>query len=317
MVLGLLTALFWGGSDFLIRLLERRIPLRSALLWTQGSASVAMLGVSLASGHLPYAGLDPSILPMLVVTAAASAVGLGLIFFAFQNGRVAVVAPLTGSYAIVATLIGLLTGTEALSAPLLGSILLISLGALLVMMHDEEGHGHRPGVGATAALASALVSGIAIWLTVAFLLPKVAVTDILLTNFALLALAALLWGAPKAIRRPADGATSLLLAGIAIGTVAGYGAYNTGLSRNGIAVVSVLSTLSSAITVFLGAVVAKEKVGRVQRLGIAIIVLGLPLLAAVREIGVPPQWNQTLGSTYRPTPLSRSIATGARPPAIG
>jgi drug/metabolite transporter (DMT)-like permease len=299
MMLGLLTALFWGGADFLIRLLGARISLRSSLVWTQGIAAATMLCASLVNGHVPYAGLDPSALPMLATAAVASAAGLGLVFLAFQNGRVAVVAPLTGSYAIVATLIGLVTGTEALSIPLLAAILFISLGASLVMFHDEEGSGRRPGIGATAALGSALASGIAIWLTVTFLLPRVAVTDILLTNFTLLALAALFWGRWPGIGLPADGATWLLIGGIAIGTVAGYGAYNVGLSRNGIAVVSVLSTLSSAVTVFLAATIAKEKVGRAQRLGIAIIILGLPLLATLREIAsrsASYQWNQTLGS---------------------
>ena len=60
-----------------------------------------------------------------------------------------------------------------------------------------------------------------------------------------------------------------------------------------------IKKIDDAVTVFLAAMIAKEKVGRAQRLGIAIIILGLPLLATFREIAsrsASPQWNQTLGS---------------------
>jgi drug/metabolite transporter (DMT)-like permease len=76
--------------------------------------------------------------------------------------------------------------------------------------------------------------------------------------------------------------------GIAIGMVAGYGLYNLGLARDGIALVSVLSTLSSAVTVLLAALIAREGVQTVQRAGIAIVLLGLPVLAAIREFAVQP-----------------------------
>jgi len=320
MLFGLLTALFWGISDYLIRLLGGRVTLRTSLVWTQGIAATVVLGASLASGHVPYATVDIATIPMLALAALTGAIGLGLLFFAFQTGRVVVVAPLTGSYAIIATLLGLAAGTERLAWPVLAVIALISFGALMVMSHDDQGREGHSHLGTVAAVASAFASGIAIWLTVAFVLPRVAVPDVLLTNFGVLAVAALLWGRPSQVTLPAGREAWGLIAGIAIGTVGGYGAYNLGLERNGIAVASILSTLSSAITVLLAAILSKETVGRSQKVGIAIILVGLPLLAAFRESAArtePSQWNQTLGSVYLPTPFSRSMTTGARPPAIG
>ena len=320
MLLGLLTACFWGVSDYLIRLLGDRVSLRTSLVWTQGMAAMMVLGLSLASRHIPYSAVDIAAIPMLLIAAIAGATGLGLLFFAFQSGRAVVVAPLTGSYAIVATLLGAVTGVEQLSWLVIAAIALITIGAFMVMHHDDESGGRHPHVAVLAAVASALASGIAIWLTVSFVLPSVPVPDVLLTNFSVLALAALVWGPPRSATLPKDRAAWGLIAGIAVGTVGGYGAYNFGLDRSGIAVVSVLSTLSSAITVLLAAVLAEEAVNRAQKTGIAIILLGLPLLAFAREDAAPPdahQWNQTLGSIYVPTPFSMSMAIGARPPAIG
>ncbi|MDB5717273.1 MAG: eamA-like transporter family protein [Sphingomonas bacterium] len=288
MIFGLTTAIFWGVADFLIKLLGPRLPLRASLFWSQGLAAAFMLGAILAAGRWPFADVAPAAVPMLATAAVANAVALGLLFFAFQNGRAAVVAPLIGSYAIVATVIGLVTGTEAVTLPLLAALATISIGALLVMFHDEEGGGLRPAAGAVAALASAVASGLTIWLTATFVLPVVAVPDVLLTNFALLTFAAWLWPGAAAVAPPRDRATWLIVIGIAIGMVAGYGLYNLGLARDGIALVSVLSTLSSAVTVLLAALIAREGVQTVQRAGIAIVLLGLPLLAAIREFAVQP-----------------------------
>ncbi len=284
MIFGLLTAIFWGLADFLIKLIGTRLSLRASLVWTQGLAAALALAAIAAAGRLPYAGVPAGALIVLGGAACINAVGLGLLFAAFQQGRAAVVAPLVGSYAIVATVIGLASGTETLSPTMLAALIAISLGALLVMFHDEGEAGLRLGAGAAAALGSAGASGLAIWLTATFLLPVVPIGDILWTNFALLALAAASWPGAEAIGRPRDRPTWLIVIGIAIATVAGYAVYNVGLARDGIALVSILATLSSAVTVLLAAWVARERVGAVQRAGIAIVILGLPVLAAIREL---------------------------------
>ncbi|WP_156678482.1 DMT family transporter [Sphingomonas profundi] len=286
MIFGLLTAFFWGAADFLIKLLGDRLSLKGSIVWTQGAASLIVLCAILAEGRLPWATLDAGVAPMLVAAALSNAVGLGLLYAAFQNGRVAVVAPLIGSYAIVATAIGLATGTEAVSLPLLLILGLISLGALLVMLESGGARGLRPRAGAAAAIGSALASGLSIWLAATYVLPSVPVFDVLLSNFLLLGLCALLWPTQTRLAAPEGGRTWLIVLGIAIGCVAGYGCYNSGLRQGGIAVVSVVATLSSAVTMLLASVVMKETVHGVQRIGLAIVILGLPVLAALREIGV-------------------------------
>ncbi|TVV77260.1 DMT family transporter [Sphingomonas solaris] len=283
MLFGLLTALFWGVTDFLIKLLGGRLSLKSSLVWTQGASALAVLALVLAGGRLPLAGLPPSVLPMLLAVAVTNAFGLGLLYAAFQNGRVAVVAPVIGSYAIVATAIGMATGTEAVSAPLLVTLAVISAGAMLVMLESGGDGGLRPRAGAAAAAGSALFSGLSIWLAAVHVLPTTPVADVLFANFALLAIAAALWPAGR-IERPVGRVTWAIILGIAAGCVAGYGFYNVGLARGGIAVVSVLATLSSAVTTLLAAAVLKEQVRGIQRLGLTIVLLGLPLLALIREM---------------------------------
>jgi len=284
MLFGLLTALCWGAADFLIKLLGSRLSLRASIVWAQGMSAAVVLAAMVAIGHVPFAALERAVLPFLAAAAFANAVGNGLLYAAFQNGRVAVVAPLIGSYAIVATLLGILAGTEALSLPLGAILAAIGGGALLVMCEGGGAAGLRPRVGALAAGSSALASGVSIWVAAAYVLPTVPVTDLLLANFGLLALCALVWPTRDGLAVPGDRRTWGVILGIAISTAAGYGAYNTGLATGGIAVVSILSTLSSAVTLLLAMVTLGERVSGVQRIGLAIVLVGLPVLAAVREL---------------------------------
>jgi drug/metabolite transporter (DMT)-like permease len=284
MILGLLTALFWGGADFLIKLLGDRMSLRDSLVWTQGTAALIVVGAILLERRVPFATLDMHVVPMFAAGAVSSAIALGLLFIAFQNGRVAVVAPLVGSYAIVATLLGLATGTEPGSLPLLLTLGFISLGALLVMLEKGEG-GLKPGAGAAAAIGSALGSGFSIWIMATYVLPTVPVSDALLVNFGFPCLAALLWPARRRLASPQGRTGWSIVLGIGIVSAAGYGCYNNGLLDGGIAIVSVLATLSSAVTILLARLLIKERVRGVQRVGLAIVLLGLPVLAAVRGGG--------------------------------
>lgn len=285
MILGLMTALFWGAADFLIKLLGDRMSLRQSLFWTQGIAALIVLGAVLLEGRVPYATLDPHVVPMFAAGAVSSAIGLGLLFLAFQNGRVAVVAPLIGSYAIVATALGLATGTEAGSLPLMLTLAVISLGALLVMLESGDGSGVKPGAGAVAAIGSAFCSGFSIWIMAVYVLPTVPVSDALLINFGLPCVAALLWPTQERLALPDGRKSWLIVIGVGIACAAGYGCYNNGLVSGGIAIVSVLATLSSGVTMLLARFVIKERVRGVQRVGLAIVLLGLPVLAAVRGGG--------------------------------
>lgn len=283
MILGLLTALFWGGADFLIKLLGTRMSVRESLVWTQGLAALIVLGAMLMEGRVPCAGLDAPVLPMFAAGTASNAIALGLLYLAFQSGRVAVVAPLIGSYAIVATAIGLATHTEASSLPLLLTLALISLGALLVML--EGGGGSTSRAAAVAAIGSAIMSGFSIWIMAAYVLPTVPVSDALLANFGLTCLAALFWPTRERLSPPHGRQSWLLVLATSSACAAGYGCYNSGLRDGGIAIVSVLATLSSGVTILLARFILEEKVRGVQRIGLAIVLLGLPVLAAVREGG--------------------------------
>lgn len=283
MVFGLLTALCWGAADFLIRVLGARLSVRASIVWAQGLSALIVLAAMLAGGVLPFAGLDRFVLLLLLVAALANAVGQGLLYAAFQHGRVAVVAPLVGAYAIVATGIGVVAGTEILSLPLFATLALIGIGALLVMFEAGGGAGIKPRVGALAAAASAVCNGVSIWWVTVYVLPHVAMPDVIFANFAVLTLCALAWPGGERLVTPGGGRTWAVVAGIAVGTVAGYAAYNTGLRTGGIAVVSVLSTLSSGVTLLLARLTLGEKVHGAQRIGLLLVILGLPLLAAVRE----------------------------------
>src|SRR5260370_6434801 len=123
-LLGLLTALTWGGADFIARFATHRIGTLRSMLYMQ------LIGFSLLTISLPWlggwghladgSGWQPWAWGFLAGFFNAMA-GLGF-YRAFAIGKMAVVAPLSARYPPLTLLLSLMTGESASAAPNRGAV---------------------------------------------------------------------------------------------------------------------------------------------------------------------------------------------------
>src|SRR5258707_130778 len=170
-VLGLLTALTWGGADFIARFATHRIGTLRSMLYMQ-LIGFLLLTISLPVlggwGHLADgSGWRPWAWGFLAGFFNAMA-GLGF-YRAFEIGKMAVVAPLSASYPALTLLLSWMSG-ERLSAVRIAGIICTLVGVVVVASGEKTPDENdaeavrRSGRGIGWAIFSAFGFAVLFWL---------------------------------------------------------------------------------------------------------------------------------------------------------
>jgi drug/metabolite transporter (DMT)-like permease len=285
-LLGLVTALTWGGSDFLARFATQRIGTLRAMLYMQ------LIGFVLLTIALPWLGgwghlVDGSgWRPWAWGTVAGfiNAFSTLALYRSFEVGKMAVVAPLSASYPVLSVTLSLLTG-ERLGAARAAGIVCIILGVVLVARgekapdaNDAEGV-KRTGKGIGWALGAAVGFGLLFWLLGNRIIPVVGAPQtvwmirLVCTTIAV----CVIFFAQQPMRLPRN--TRLTALGMGVGDTAAFVVSNRGMQIEQVAVISVLGSLYGAVTVALAAIFLREHVSRMQWTGIVAIFAGIFLIS--------------------------------------
>jgi drug/metabolite transporter (DMT)-like permease len=286
-LLGLLTALSWGGSDFLARFATHRIGTLRTMLYMQ------FTGFLLLTIFLPWFGgwghlADGSGWQPWAWGAIAGALNFFAtltLYRSFEIGKLSVVAPISSSYPVLTVLLSVLSG-EHLSAARNFGIASTLLGVVLVAGGEKEPDAddaegtQRSGKGIGLALCSAVGFGFLFWLLGTRIVPVTGATQtvwlIRLTSSALTAV--LILAARKPIQPPTDRVAGWIL-GMGLTDTGAFVMNNFGMRVEQVAVVSVLASLYGAVTVGLAAIFLREQVSRWQWLGILTIFAGIFLIS--------------------------------------
>lgn len=285
--LGLLTALTWGGGDFIARFATHRIGALRSLLYMQ------LIGFLFLTIALPWLGgwghlVDGSGWQPWAWGALAgffNAFGSLALYRAFEIGKMAVVAPLSASYPALTLLITWLGGDHLAPVRVVGIILTL-LGVLVVAggEHVPGENGERPATRNTRglgwAVAAAIGFGLLFWLLGTRIIPRVGATQtvwvIRLTSTVLTA--AILFLAKQPMRLP-RGEVRWMVLGMGFFDSGAFVLSNRGMLMEQVAVISVLGSLYGAVTVGLAAIFLREHVSRWQWGGIATIFAGIYLIS--------------------------------------
>src|SRR3979490_243572 len=166
-LLGVLTALTWGGSDFLARFATERMGTLRTLLYMQFVGFILLtLALPWLGGRGPLAGgfWRPA-RGWGALAGCVNAVSTLGLYRSFEIGKMAVVAPVSASYPVLTVTLSLLSG-EHLSAaratgiacPMIG-VLLVAAGEKAPDANDAEAM-RRSGKGIGWALVSAVGFGL-------------------------------------------------------------------------------------------------------------------------------------------------------------
>jgi drug/metabolite transporter (DMT)-like permease len=285
-LLGVVTAITWGGSDFLARFATHRIGTLRAMLYMQ---FLGLLFLTLALpwlggfGHLADgSGWRPW--AWGVVAGCVNALSTLSLYRSFEIGRMAVVAPLSASYPALTVTLSLFSG-EKFTVPRAAGIVCIMIGVLLVAGGEKtpESHDHealrRSGKGIGWALCSAVGFGLLFWLLGIRIIPRVGAAQtvwMIRITCTLIAAAIILFakrptGLPRTSRWTA--------VGMGAADTTAFVVSNRGMQIEQVAVISVLGSLYGAVTVGLAAFFLREHISRWQGAGIAAIFAGIFLIS--------------------------------------
>lgn len=284
--LGVLTAVTWGGSDFLARFATHRIGTLRAMLYMQFLGFLLLTAALPWLGGLGHLGDGSGWQPWAwgILAGCINAFSTLSLYRAFEVGKMAVVAPLSASYPALTVTLSLLSG-EKLSHPRIAGIACIMVGVLFVAggekPPDSDDHEavRRSGKGLGWAMAAALGFGLLFWLLGVRIIPRVgAVQTVWMIRMTCSVLAAAIIligkqpiGLPKGSR--------LTALGMAVADTSAFVISDRGMEIEKVAIISVLGSLYGAVTVGLAAFFLRERVSRWQLAGIAAIFAGIFLIS--------------------------------------
>jgi drug/metabolite transporter (DMT)-like permease len=286
-LLGLLTALTWGGADFIARFATHRIGALRSMLYMQviGFLLLSFLLPVLGGwGHLADgSGWQPWAWGFLAGCLNAVS-GLAL-YRAFEIGKMAVVAPLSASYPALTLLLSWMTG-DRLSAVRVAGILFTLIGVVVVAggekTPDENDAAavQRSGRGIGLAIFAAVGFALLFWLLGNRVIPRAGAVQtvwmIRLTSSLFTAAAILIAKQPMRLPR---GEVRWMVLGMGGFDTGAFVLSNLGMKMEQVAVISVLGSLYGAVTVGLAAIFLREHVSRWQWTGIVTIFVGIFLIS--------------------------------------
>jgi drug/metabolite transporter (DMT)-like permease len=278
---GLLSALSYGIADYVSQVAGRTVGVwrTSFYYYLTGFIvlSVWLFAQPEAQHNAQHAPLN----------AWAAALGSGVLLLCavvlftqgLVKGQIAVVAPVTATYGAVTTCLSILLG-ERFSLQALAGLVLIMGGASILALPGsvDSSVRRRSGIGWAAAAAFAYGGGF--WLQGTFAVPKLGpLIPVWLAYASGLFMLGLLYIAGAVPLAPPD-RMSLLIPTLwaSVFGIGGFIALTVGLDTQRVAVVVVLSSLTSAVTVILARAFSAMRLSWHQWIALATIIGGLVLI---------------------------------------
>jgi len=276
--MGLLAAVMWGGTDFLVGLNARAVGVKRAVYFGQALGFCIMSLLLIAFPAFILKSMSASLDVWLIGMGAAVLTVSGALALskAFALGKASIVAPLVTSYGVVTTLLSWAAG-EQISLIQLFCIALCVLGVILSSIHSDSKIPHTTQAGSSIAYAllAAVFYGTSFWLQGHFVLPVLGPVTMLWLAY-LIGLMVLI----VIVLRIEDGLkipplkNCMTLTGASLMNLGGFSSFAWGAVAGSVSVVTVISTLSGGIAAILGYVFFKERLAKIQILGVVLVLLG-------------------------------------------
>jgi drug/metabolite transporter (DMT)-like permease len=276
--MGLLAALLWGGTDFLVGLNARAVGVKRAVYFGQALGFTIMSLLLIAFPAFILKSVTAPIEIWLIGIAAAILTVSGALALskAFALGKASIVAPLVTSYGVVTTLLSW-AGGEQISLIQLLCIALCVLGVILSSIHSDPKVPHTTQASGSIAYAllAAVFYGTSFWLQGHFVLPILGPVTMLWLAYlvGLVVLVVMVLKIKDGLKIPPL-KNCMTLTGASLMNLGGFSSFAWGAVAGSVSVVTVISTLSGGIAAILGYVFFKERLAKVQVLGVVLVLVG-------------------------------------------
>ena len=279
-IFGLLTAVLFASSALGGSRAVRHISQFSVVGWFSAIGLVLIAPMLIATG-IP-ASLSGENLFWWLVFGICNISGAVVVFYAFRIGKVGLLAPIVATEGSIAAVIATMMGEPL--APLAGVALLIVVAGIVLTAIAPDPNplpAERPVLSVVLAVAATLVFGTCLYasgrlsgeIPAAWLVASPRIIGTLSLAIPLLFLGKL------RMTRPAV----LPVVIVAVAEVLAFFTYQVGAEQN-IAITAVLSSQFAPITTIVAWVAFKERLGRLQVTGIAIVLTGVISLTLVNQL---------------------------------
>jgi drug/metabolite transporter (DMT)-like permease len=276
---GLGAAAAWALSTLCSSRSSRLIEPASAVAWVM-VVGLLISGPAAALGGVP-ARLDGSSGLWLLISGAGNVGGLVLAYGAMRIERVALVAPIVSTEGAIAAVFALLAG-ETLAPSVGATLAVIALGICVAAVPPSDLSAARRAKHPQAVLLAVLAAcafGASLYATGRAGATLPAAWVVLSARAIGTVVLALPLAAAGRLQLTRQALPLVVASGIC--EVLGFYAYTFG-ARHGIAVAAVLSSQFAALAAVAAYVLFRERLSRVQLLGVCTVVAGVALLSALR-----------------------------------
>jgi drug/metabolite transporter (DMT)-like permease len=266
----------WGAGTFCSARSSRIIGAWSVVAWVMLFGLVANVAV-IAVGPRP-GSLGATDIAWMLVSGLANAAGLLLEYTALRRGKVGIVTPMASTEGAIAAVLAVATG-EALGAATAGLLAIVVVGVVLAGVAPEEPSPDQPKSGAIwlAALA-ALSFGVGIFATGHLSASLPAGWAVLPPRLVGVALVATPLALSRRLRLSRSALPLVAFTGIA--EVLGFVCFAVG-ARHSVAIAAVLGSQFAAVASVAAYVFLRERLTRLQLVGVVLIVVGVAALTWV------------------------------------
>ncbi|MHC8392220.1 EamA family transporter [Pseudomonas sp. LB3P93] len=276
--MGLLAALLWGGTDFLVGLNARAVGVKRAVYFGQalGFSIMSLLLIAFPAFILKSMSASLDVWLIGMVAAVLTVSGALALSKAFALGKASIVAPLVTSYGVVTTLLSW-AGGEQINLIQLLCIALCVIGVVLSSIHSDSKLPHTTQASSSIAYAllAAVFYGTSFWLQGHFVLPVLGPVTMLWLAYliGLIVLVVMVLKIKDGLKIPPL-KNCMTLTGASLMNLGGFSSFAWGAVAGSVSVVTVISTLSGGIAAILGYVFFKEKLAKIQVLGVVSVLVG-------------------------------------------
>ena len=277
-VLGLMTALLWAVSTVSSSRSVRLLSQYSVVAWAMIIGLTLTLPFALATGVPPE--LSGSNLVWFALAGAGNVVGLLIAYAALKVGKVGLVAPIIDCEGDVAAVVSALLG-ESIAPLVVLALGIIVIGVVVSSVAPDPApiEHEQPVRAVVLATFAAVVFGLGLFAT-GHLSGELPVSWLLLPprigGVVVLAIPLLLAGRLRMNR-----AALPYVVTTAFAEVLGFLAYAFA-ARDSVAVASVLASQFATFAAVIAYLVYRERLGRLQILGVALVVGGVAWLALLQ-----------------------------------
>jgi drug/metabolite transporter (DMT)-like permease len=216
----------------------------------------------------------------LLVGGGGNVVGLMISYRALRIGKVALVSPIVSTEGAIAALIAVIAG-ESIALDVALTLLVIVSGVCLAAI-PPDALEHKERLAHPRAVALAIAAACCFGLSLYGTGRAGAVFPSSWVVLSARVIGAVVLAAPLALRGRLELTRRALPLAVAAGIaeVVGFFSYTDG-SRHGIAVASVLSSQFAALSVLGAFLLFKERLSRLQLLGVVVVICGVAVLSAL------------------------------------